>query len=99
MYYYINYDKDPFYLVIDDLKGYFKQNKENIYLTLTLKSQKQKMTYTKIWEEIKKLINKIKDFKFSDYDKDYDVISFDTDDILPLNSAINIYSITNYSYV
>ena len=23
--YYIDYDKDPFYLVIDDLKGYFKE--------------------------------------------------------------------------
>ena len=22
--YYVKYDKDPFYLIIDDLKGYFK---------------------------------------------------------------------------
>ena len=26
--YYVKYDKDPFYLVIDDLKGYFKYSKE-----------------------------------------------------------------------
>ena len=26
--YYIKYDKDPFYLIIDDLKGYFKYSKE-----------------------------------------------------------------------
>ena len=26
--YYINYGGDPFYLVIDDLKGYFKYSKE-----------------------------------------------------------------------
>ena len=26
--YYVKYDKDPFYLVIDDLKGYFKYLKE-----------------------------------------------------------------------
>ena len=26
--YYIKYDKNPFYLVIDDLKGYFKYSKE-----------------------------------------------------------------------
>ena len=32
--------------------------------------------------------------EFSNYDKNYDVISFDTDDILSLNSIINIYSIT-----
>ena len=40
------------------------------------------MIYTRIWEE------------FSNYDKNYDVISFDTDDILSLNSIINIYSMT-----
>ena len=26
--YYVKYDKDPFYLIIDDLKGYFKYFKE-----------------------------------------------------------------------
>ena len=27
--YYINYNKNPFYLVIDDLKGCFKENNDN----------------------------------------------------------------------
>ena len=27
--YYIKYDKDLFYLVIDDFKGYFEQNDDN----------------------------------------------------------------------
>ena len=27
--YYVKYGRDPFYLVIDDLKGYFKYSKEN----------------------------------------------------------------------
>ena len=26
--YYVKYDKDPLYLIIDDLKGYFKYSKE-----------------------------------------------------------------------
>ena len=26
--YYVKYDKEPFYLIIDDLKGYFKYSKE-----------------------------------------------------------------------
>ena len=26
--YYVKYDKDPFHLIIDDLKGYFKYSKE-----------------------------------------------------------------------
>ena len=35
--YYIKYDKDPFYLVINDLKGYFEQNDDNKYLTMFLR--------------------------------------------------------------
>ena len=40
--YYIDYDKDPFYLVTDDLKGYFEENDDSKY----------EMMYTRIWEEI-----------------------------------------------
>ena len=37
--YYICYDEDSFYLVIDDLKGYFEKNDDNgnKYLTLIIK--------------------------------------------------------------
>ena len=59
---------------------------------MIFKSKSQKVMYTRIWEEIKKIINEVDEF--SNYDKNYDVISFDTDDILSLNSIINIYSIT-----
>ena len=90
--YYIDYDKDPFYLVINDLKGYFKENDDNKYLTMIFTSKRQKMMYTRIWEEIKKVINEVDEF--SHYDKNYDAISFDTDDILSLNSIININSMT-----
>ena len=55
-------------------------------------SKSQKMMYTRIWEEIKKVINEVDEC--STYDKNYDVISFDTDDILSLNSITNIYSMT-----
>ena len=74
---YINYDKDPFYLVINDLKGYFKENDDNKYLTMIFTSKSQKMMYTRIWKEIKKVISEVDEF--SNYDKSYDVISFDTD--------------------
>ena len=90
--YYINYNKNPFYLVIDDLKGYFKENNNNKYLTMIFKSKSQKMMYARIWEEIKKVTNEIDEF--SNYDKNYDIISFDADDILSLNSIINTYAIT-----
>ena len=47
--YYIKYDKDPFYLVIGELKGYFEQNDDNKYLTMIFTSKSQKMMYTRIW--------------------------------------------------
>ena len=50
--YYIKYDKDLFYLVINDLKGYFEQNDDNKYLTMIFTSKSQKMMYRRIWEEI-----------------------------------------------
>ena len=56
--YYIKYDKDPFYLVIDDLKGYFEQNDDNKYLTMIFTSKSQKMMYARIWKEIKNLLIK-----------------------------------------
>ena len=90
--YYIKYDKDPFHLVINDLKGYFEQNDDNKYLTMIFTRKSQKMMYTRIWEEIKKVINQVDEF--SNYDKNYDVISFDTDDVLSLNSIINTCSLT-----
>ena len=74
--YYIDYGKDPFYLVIDDLKGYFEENDGNKYLTMIFTSKSQKMMYTRIWEEIKRVINEVDEF--SNYDKNYDAISFDT---------------------
>ena len=76
--YYVDYGKDPFYLVINDLKGYFEKNDDNKYLTMIFTSKSQMMMYTRIWEEIKKVINEVD--QFSNYDKNYDVISFDTDD-------------------
>ena len=50
--YYIDYNKDPFYLVIDDLKGYFEENNDNKYLTMIFTTKSRRMMYTKIWEEI-----------------------------------------------
>ena len=50
--YYTNYDKNPFYLGIDDLKGYLEKNDDNKCLTIIFASKSQKMMYTRIWEEI-----------------------------------------------
>ena len=47
-----------------------------------------------VYENMGRNLKSYKVDEFSNYDKNYDVISFDTDDILSLNSTINIYSIT-----
>ena len=47
--YYVKYDKDPFYLIIDDLKGYFKYSKEKDRkeLEFIIEDQRKKKFITK----------------------------------------------------
>ena len=65
--YYIYYDKDSFYLVIDDLKGYFEKNddSDNKYLNLIFKDKKQEQIFDSIWSKIRELISKTD--KFDNY--------------------------------
>ena len=94
--YYVKYEKDPFYLVIDDLKGYFRYYKDKKELEFIMKDQIQAKVYNQIWNIIKELINNVDvvNFKFSDYFKNRGIIRFDTDDTLPLDSMVNVYSMT-----
>ena len=89
--YYIKYGGDPFYLVINDLKGYFKYSKEKNTtessehrkeLEFIIEDQKQEKIYNQIWNKIKELINSADgvDFGFGDYFRDHGIIIFDTDD-------------------
>ena len=79
--YYVKYGEYLFYLVIDDLKGYFKYSKEK-KLKFIIEDQRKRKIYNQIWDKIKELINSIEgvDFRFSDYSRDCNVIRFDTDD-------------------
>ena len=96
--YYIKYGGDPFYLVINDLKGYFKYSKEKNRkeLEFIIEDQKQAKIYNQIWNKIKELINSVDgvNFGFSDYFRDHGIIIFDTDNTLPLEDIVSIYSIT-----
>ena len=91
--YYVKYAGDPFYLVIDDLKGYFKYSKEK-ELKFIIEDQRKRKTYSQIWDKIKELINSIDyiNFRFSDYSRDRNVIRFNTDDTLPLDAIVSVYS-------
>ena len=105
--YYVKYNKDRFYLVIDDLQGYFKYSKEKDTTELSslerrkelefiIEDQRKRKIYNQIWDKIKELINSIDgvNFRFSDYSRDRNVIRFNTDDTLPLYTMITVYSIT-----
>ena len=95
---YVKYDKDPFILVINDLKGYFKYSKEKYRkeLEFIMEDQKQAKIYNQIWDKIKELINNVDgvNFGFNDYFRDRGVIRFDTDDTLPLDAMVSVYSMT-----
>ena len=104
--YYVKYGGDPFYLIIDDLKCYFKYSKEKDTTELSflerrkelefiIEDQRKRKIYNQIWDKIKELINNIDgvNFKFSDYSRDRNVIRFNTDDTLPLYTMISVCSI------
>ena len=92
--YYVKYGGDPFYLVIDDLKGYFKYSKEKDTtekkLKFIIEDQRKRKIYNQIWDKIKELINSIDYINF----RDRNVIIFNTDDTLPLDAMVSVYSIT-----
>ena len=87
--YYVKFDVYPFYLLIDDLKGYFKYPKEK-ELKFIIEDQRKRKIYNQIWDKIKELINNID----CDYSRDCNVIRFDADDALPLNAMVSVYSMT-----
>ena len=93
--YYVKYDEDPFYLIINDLKGYFKYSEEK-ELKFIREDQRKRKIYDQIWDRIKEIINNVYclGFRFCDYSRDYNVIRFDTDDVLPLNTMVSVYSMT-----
>ena len=98
--YYVKYGGDTFYLVIDDLKGYFKYSKEKDTAEKELKfiteNQRRRKIYNQIWDKIKELINSIDyiNFRFSDYSRDCNVIRFNTDDTLHLYVMVSVFSMT-----
>ena len=78
------------------MSGYFKEQNDSKYLNLICCSKEHGVTYNEyvgVWEEIKKSINKFLGDGFSEYNKDYLMIRFESNDILPLNETIEIESV------
>ena len=94
----VKYNNNPFYLVINNLEGYFKYSKEKDRkeLKFIIEDQSQAKIHNQVRDKIKELINSIDgvNFGFSDYFRDYGVIRFDPDDDLPLDAMTNFHSVT-----
>ena len=84
--YYVTYDNAPFYLVVDDARGIIENNSGAKYLTFTLRNG-MNCVYDNLWKEICKLCGVVNDF-----DKDYYVIMFESDD--DVSGMINISTMT-----
>ena len=89
--YYIKCNNNIFYLVIDDVKGYFEKvdddDRKYNYLTIIFDNEK----YEKILKSIRV---KIKENKFNEYSREYNVIKFESNDILKYVCIININTVT-----
>ena len=83
--YYVKYDDAPFYLVVDDVKGFIEENRGAKYLTVRFLDKN--FMYDSVWKEIGRLCGVVNDF-----DKDYNVIMFESsNDIVGM---INISTMT-----
>ena len=77
------------------MNGYFEKNNEINYLIL-VPTNERKETIKKdeeLWIKIRDLIRSVTK-NLDDYDEKYMKIKFDSDDILPLNKAIEISIVT-----
>ena len=96
--YHIKYNNNSFYLLIDDLKGYFRyyKEKDKKELEFIIEDQVQAKLCNQIWNKIKELINNVDggNFEFSDYFRNLGITIFNTDGTLPLDSMVNVYSMT-----
>ena len=95
--YYVKYDDAPFYLVVDDVRGFVEKNSGAKYLTVSFLNKN--FMYDRVWKEIGRLCEVVDDF-----DKDYSIIMFkSSDDVVGMinNSTITIivkavFNGTNY---
>ena len=87
----VYYDHNPFFLAIDNLKGYFEEHddKNNIvcrtknykYLTIIFTSEYQNLMYTEILKKINKVI------------KIMLKLNLESNDNVPLNILVNIHTL------
>ena len=90
-----NHSVNPLYFIVDKVDGFIEEKDENKYFsfTSTYNNRELLQKYTKLWDGIKNLIEKMYN-KSSEYKKDYMKIEFNSDDNLPLNKPLKFYNLT-----
>ena len=81
--YYVKYDDAPFYLVVDDVRGFVEKNSGAKYLTVSFLNKN--FMYDRVWKEIGRLYEVVDDF-------DKDLMFKSSDDVVGMinNSTITI---------
>ena len=91
-YEYIN-SINPLHLITGKADGYMEENNENKYLVSTSTNGNKIVPakFTKLWDEIKHLIETITEGKKGKCDKDFMKIKFDSDDKFILKKMLKIH--------
>ena len=91
---------NPLYLIINEMTGHVEYNSieeknENKYLVLDEIDENKEVLkkYEEVWEGIKKEIETINGGKKIEYGKDFEKITFESDN-LPMNKQLKFYNIT-----
>ena len=88
------YSVNPLYLIIGEVNRYIEENNGNKYLVFasTNKNKEVLEKYTKLWDGIKNLIQKING-RLVEYKNDFMKIKFNSDDSLPLDKILKLYNL------
>ena len=84
------------YLLIYKIDGFIEEKEGNKYLNITFTDNNGEVlkTYKEVLSGIKSCIEKINNNKSGEYEKDYMKIKFNSDDKLPLNKQLKLFSVT-----
>ena len=82
------------YFIVGKVDGLVEERDGNKYLNFTSTNSNKEVLrkYTKLWDGMKNLIEKI-DNKPGEYGKDYMKIKFNLDDSLPPNKPLKLYNL------
>ena len=87
---------NPLYLMINRIDGFIQEKNGDKYLNIADTDGNSEVLekYSEVWSGIKDCIEKINNSELREYDKDFLIIKFNSDDDIPLNKVLNFPSIT-----